>query len=116
MSDYSDLELQEQLMNQLEEMQTEIEQYRQTIADLQEEVSQKDSQALRCSASPLPRLRSIGFLCLGTHSVHFRKGIFQSRQPLTCLYNRASVLFPCLPTFRPHDMKPKPQQICHRFG
>ena len=27
MSDYSDLELQEQLMNQLEEMQTEIEQY-----------------------------------------------------------------------------------------
>lgn len=46
MSDYSDLELQEQLMNQLEEMQTEIEQYRQTIADLQEEVSQKDSQAL----------------------------------------------------------------------
>lgn len=46
MSDYSDLELQEQLMNQLEEMQTEIEQYRQTITDLQEEVSQKDSQAL----------------------------------------------------------------------
>lgn len=46
MSDYSDLELQEQLMNQLEEMQTEIEQYRQTIADLQAEVSQKDSQAL----------------------------------------------------------------------
>lgn len=46
MSDYSDLELQEQLMNQLEEMQTEIERYRQTIADLQAEVSQKDSQAL----------------------------------------------------------------------
>lgn len=46
MSDYSDLELQEQLMNQLEEMQTEIEQYRQTITDLQAEVSQKDSQAL----------------------------------------------------------------------
>ena len=46
MSDYSDLELQEQLMNQLEEMQTEIEQYRQSITDLQEEVSQKDSQAL----------------------------------------------------------------------
>lgn len=46
MSDYSDLELQEQLMNQLEEMQTEIEQYKQIIADLQREVSQKDSQAL----------------------------------------------------------------------
>ena len=46
MSDYSDLELQEQLMNQLEEMQTEIDQYKQTIAKLQAEVSQKDSQAL----------------------------------------------------------------------
>jgi len=44
MSGYSDLELQEQLMNQLEEMQTEIDQYKQTIADLQSEVSKKDSQ------------------------------------------------------------------------
>ena len=44
MSDYNDLELQEQLMNQLEEMQTEIEQYKLTIADLQSEVSKKDSQ------------------------------------------------------------------------
>lgn len=42
MSDYSDLELQEQLMNQLEEMQTEIDQKNQTIADLQNEVSKKD--------------------------------------------------------------------------
>ena len=32
-SDYQDLELQEQLMNQLEEMQTEIDQYKQNIAD-----------------------------------------------------------------------------------
>ena len=39
MSDYNDLELQEQLMNQLEEMQTEIDQYKLTIADLQSEVS-----------------------------------------------------------------------------
>lgn len=46
MSGYSDLELQEQLMNQLEEMQTEIDQYKQTIADLQSEVSKKDSQLL----------------------------------------------------------------------
>ena len=46
MSDYSDLELQEQLMNQLEEMQTEIDRYKQTIADLQAEVSKKDSQIL----------------------------------------------------------------------
>lgn len=44
MSDYNDLELQEQLMNQLEEMQTEIDQYKLTIADLQSEVSKKDSQ------------------------------------------------------------------------
>ena len=44
MSDYNDLELQEQLMNQLEEMQTEIDQYKLTIADLQSEVSRKDSQ------------------------------------------------------------------------
>lgn len=44
MSDYNDLELQEQLMNQLEEMQTEIDQYKLTIADLQNEVSKKDSQ------------------------------------------------------------------------
>lgn len=44
MSGYSDLELQEQLMNQLEEMQTEIDQYKQTIADLQSRVSKKDSQ------------------------------------------------------------------------
>lgn len=44
MSGYSDLELQEQLMNQLEEMQTEIDQYKQTIADLQNGVSKKDSQ------------------------------------------------------------------------
>lgn len=44
MSDYKDLELQEQLMNQLEEMQTEIDQYKLTIADLQSEVSKKDSQ------------------------------------------------------------------------
>ena len=44
MSDYDSLELQEQLMNQLEEMQTEIDQYKLTIADLQSEVSKKDSQ------------------------------------------------------------------------
>ena len=44
MSDYNVLELQEQLMNQLEEMQTEIDQYKLTIADLQSEVSKKDSQ------------------------------------------------------------------------
>ena len=44
MSDCNDLELQEQLMNQLEEMQTEIDQYKLTIADLQSEVSKKDSQ------------------------------------------------------------------------
>ena len=44
MSDYNDLELQEQLMNHLEEMQTEIDQYKLTIADLQSEVSKKDSQ------------------------------------------------------------------------
>lgn len=48
MSDYSDLELQEQLMNQLEEMQTEIEQKNQTIAALQTEVSKKD--LLLCEA------------------------------------------------------------------
>lgn len=46
MNDYSDLELQEQLMNQLEEMQTEINQYKKMIADLQGEVSLKDSQTL----------------------------------------------------------------------
>lgn len=46
MNDYSDLELQEQLMNQLEEMQTEIDQYKKMIADLQGEVSLKDSQTL----------------------------------------------------------------------
>ena len=44
MSYYNYLELQEQLMNQLEEMQTEIDQYKLTIADLQSEVSKKDSQ------------------------------------------------------------------------
>lgn len=51
MNDYDDLELQEQLMNQLEEMQLEIEQYQQTvkrqkqnISQLQEEVLKKDSQ------------------------------------------------------------------------
>jgi hypothetical protein len=53
MSDYSGLTLEEQLMNQLEEMQTEIDQYKQTVSEqqqqidnLQGEVSRKDSQAL----------------------------------------------------------------------
>lgn len=44
MNDFDGLELQEQMMTQLEEMQVEIDQYEQTIANLQGEAWQKDLQ------------------------------------------------------------------------